>query len=158
MRCDTAGPVVRGADRDAVHGTVAGRGERIPVVVCPAGHRLPVALAVRAAEVTREALPHGQRRRLRRHDGCGRCGEALTMPVRRTERAVTVTDGDDVPVTTLRFDVPTTRCPDCGADQVPVRSQADLAAVIDALFSPPPEAPQVATADEVTPGPAPDGR
>lgn len=134
-RCGRPGAVVRGSDREATVATVAGRVERRPVVACPDGHGHPVDLTATAQAACHDLLPHARRRRLRRTDDCGRCGAPLTMPVRRTERAVTVVS-DDAPVTTLRFDLPTTRCTDCGADQVPARSQADLAAVVAALFAP----------------------
>jgi hypothetical protein len=58
------------------------------------------------------------------------------MPVRRTERPVTIVEVPPLPVTTLRFDLPTTRCPECGLDQVPTRSQDDLSASVRALFAP----------------------
>lgn len=133
-RCGTDGPVLRGADRAVTRRTVAARGERIPVVHCPAGHRDPVPAGAVADEAVHDALPHATRRGLRRREVCGRCGAELTMPVRRTERAVTVVD-ERMPVTTLRFDLPSTRCPGCGAEQVPVRSQHDLAASVTALFA-----------------------
>ena len=134
-RCGQPGAVIRGTDREATVATVAGRVERRPVVACPDGHGHPLDLTAAAQAACREHLPHARQRRLRRSDDCGRCGEALAMPVRRTERAVTVV-ADQAPITTLRFDLPSTRCTGCGAEQVPVRSQADLAAVIAALFAP----------------------
>jgi hypothetical protein len=57
------------------------------------------------------------------------------MPVRRTQRAVPSMLPDCRPVT-IHFDLPMTRCPDCGLDQVPSRSQEDLVVVIPALFAP----------------------
>jgi hypothetical protein len=56
------------------------------------------------------------------------------MPVRRTERSVTVEAPGLAPLT-LRFDLPVTRCPDCGVEQVPSRSQEDLVVVVPALFA-----------------------
>ena len=134
-RCGRSGAVVRGTDREVTVATVAGRVERRPVVACPDGHGHPVDLTAAAQAACREHLPHARRRLLRRTDDCGRCGEPLTMPVRRTDRAVTVVT-DQAPVTTLRFDLPTTRCTGCSAEQVPVRSQDDLAAVVAGLFAP----------------------
>lgn len=58
------------------------------------------------------------------------------MPVRRTERPVPLAELDGLPVVTLRFDLPTTRCAACGVDQVPTRSQADLDAATRALWTP----------------------
>lgn len=133
-RCGATGAVIRGADHAATVGTVAGRVERRPVVACPDGHDHPVDLVEATRTASRDALPHARRQTLRRADRCGRCDTVLTMPVRRTERAVTVVT-DHAPVTTLRFDLPTTRCPGCGAEQLPVRSQDDLVAVIEALFA-----------------------
>lgn len=130
--------MVRGADREATVGTVAARCERAPVVACPDGHGVPPDVGEGALEACHAALPRAARRRLARTDRCGACDEPLTMPVRRTERPVTLADLAPVPVTTLRFDLPTTRCPACGVDQVPTRSQDDLDAVVRALFSPGP--------------------
>lgn len=58
------------------------------------------------------------------------------MPVRRTTRTVSVV-GEDLPVLTVHVDVAMTRCPDCGLDQVPSRSQQDLADLADVLADPP---------------------
>jgi hypothetical protein len=60
----------------------------------------------------------------------------MSMPVRRSVRAVTI-NPEDGPVTTLRLDLPMQRCPECGLDHLPARGKADLqaalAAVIDAV-------------------------
>lgn len=132
--CGRPGPVIAGRDREATVGTVAGRVERTPTVACPDGHGHPAPVTEPALAACHEAVPRARSRALRRTDACGTCGATLTMPVRRTERAVTLAGVPHVPVTTLRFDLPTTRCPDCGADQVPSRSQDDLDAVVAALF------------------------
>jgi hypothetical protein len=135
-RCGADGEVTRGRSREVTVRTVAGVGEAVPVVGCPAGHAEPPAVADAVVDRCREAVPRAARGRLpRRHDRCGRCREPLSMPVRRTERPVTVDGIAGLPVTTLRFDLPTTRCSGCGLDQVPTRSADDLDAVARALFT-----------------------
>lgn len=57
----------------------------------------------------------------------------MTMPVRRSVRAVTVSPADG-PVTTLRFDLPMQRCPECGLDHLPARGQQDLTAALAAVI------------------------
>lgn len=134
--CSTPGPVHPGPPREATVGTVLAVAESLAVVECRSGHRVPPAVAGAVTAAVREALPHADRRRLARTDRCARCRADLSMPVRRTERPVTVAEVAPLPVTTLRFDLPTTRCPDCGLDQVPTRSQDDLSATVEALFAP----------------------
>ena len=56
------------------------------------------------------------------------------MPVRRTVWPVTLTGADGRVAVTLTYDVPATRCPDCGRNQVPTRSADDLVAVLDDLL------------------------
>lgn len=79
------------------------------------------------------AIPRAKGRLLR-PDACTHCKDALTMPVRRSERVVTV-DAAEGPVFTLRFDLPLVRCGSCGLDQLPTRSQEDLTVVVPALFA-----------------------
>lgn len=140
--CGRPGPVVLAGSREATHGTVAALVERAPVVSCPDGHRAAAPLGGPAASSCLARLPHArpQRRRWGRvgrvEDRCGACDTPLTMPVRRSERAVTLDDLDGVGVLTLRLDVPTTRCPACGLDQVPTRSVPDVTAAVEALFTP----------------------
>jgi len=52
------------------------------------------------------------------------------MPVRRTVRTVPLDDASPVGVLTAHVDLPSTRCPACGMDQVPGRSQQDLATAL----------------------------
>lgn len=134
--CGAAGVVVAGRPREATVGTVAVLCATGPVVACPDGHRAPPDVGDAVVAACRGALPHARARRLRRIDVCERCGTPLTMPVRRTVRPVTVDQIDGLPVTTLRFDLPTTRCPECSTDQVPTRSADDVAAAARAAFTP----------------------
>lgn len=134
--CDEVAAVVPGRGREVTVGTIAAAVERPPVVACPAQHvASPVAVVDAAMTATREQIPLARRRRLT-GEGCQRCRAPLTMPVRRTTRAVTV-EPELGAVFTLRFDLPSTRCGDCGTDQVPRRSLEDLAVVVPALLSPP---------------------
>lgn len=134
--CGRPGPTHPGPPREATVGTIAATAETLAVVECTDGHRAPPPLAGEAVAAVSQALPTATRRPLGRVDRCGRCDAALTMPVRRTERPVTLAEVTGLPVTTLRFDLPTTRCPDCGLDQVPTRSRDDLSAAVTALFAP----------------------
>jgi hypothetical protein len=103
--------------------------------ICPSGH-VAEALADEAVvdtvvEEVRAAVPHARARRLRGGELCTACGQRLTMPVRRTAWPVPVDRPGGVPtVVTLHLDVPATRCPDCGVDHVPGRSQADVEAAV----------------------------
>jgi hypothetical protein len=115
-------------------GTVAAALEHRPVVACPHDHAASPPEVVGAAMEAAEAGIIRARSRLLRGDACRGCGSPLTMPVRRTERSVTVEAAGAAPFT-LRFDLPVTRCPDCGLEQVPSRSQEDLVVVVPALFT-----------------------
>lgn len=53
---------------------------------------------------------------------CGACGAPLVMPPRRTARAVTVEPPASAPWT-LELELPLTRCPDCGIENVPVATR-----------------------------------
>jgi hypothetical protein len=138
-RCPTCGEqglVALVAGRETRTGTVAGLLERVPEVRCPAGHTgaatAEPAVSRAVLDRVRQAVGHARSTRLR-GERCAACGARLTMPVRRTPWPVTVDELPGLPVLTFRFDVPSTRCPDCGVDQVPARSQADLAATVTAL-------------------------
>jgi hypothetical protein len=132
--CDEAGEVVLGPGAEVTVGTVAAALERRPVVACPHRHvATPPECSGAAMDAAEAALPRARARWLR-DDRCRACGATLHMPVRRTERAITVTT-DGVPPVTIRLDLPLTRCPDCGLEQVPSRSQEDLVVVIPALFA-----------------------
>jgi hypothetical protein len=134
-RCGAAGEVVRGAAREAAAGTVAGLLEAGWLLSCPAAHRAPPPVGAAVADEVARRLPQARRRALSRTDRCGSCDAPLTMPVRRTERSVSVTDVPGLPVTTVMLDLPATRCPECTTDQVPTRSTADVRAVVIALFA-----------------------
>jgi hypothetical protein len=136
VRCAAVGPVVRGAAREATHGTVRGLLEAGWLVECAAGHRAPPDLAEAVADAVVAGLPQARRRALGRTDRCASCGASLTMPVRRTERSVSVADVAGLPVTTVLLDLPSTRCLECSTDQVPTRSATDLREVVLALFAP----------------------
>jgi hypothetical protein len=132
--CDTAGEVVLGSPAEVTVGTVAAALERRPVVACPQRHdATPPECSVAAMDAAEAALPRA-RARWRRDDRCRGCGASLRMPVRRTQRTITIAT-DDLPPATIHLDLPMTRCPDCGLDQVPSRSQEDLVVVIPALFA-----------------------
>lgn len=136
--CEAEGELALDPPREARVDTVAISAEATPVVACPAGHRQVPGEAIRAAMAAVEDQIPAARSRLLRSDACRACGEALTMPVRRTEIPVTV-DGDPPrPVLTLHLEVPATRCPGCGVDQVPSRSQEDLSVAVPKLFAPGP--------------------
>jgi hypothetical protein len=137
--CDAAGALELTDGREATVGSAAGVIDRLPVVRCDAGHR-SFATAVPtvtddALRQVRAAVPYARARRLRRDEVCCGCAQPLTMPVRRTDWPVTLEGpgGLDV-VLTLRLDLPATRCPGCGTDHVPTRSQADLEDTVRALL------------------------
>ncbi len=105
----------------------------MPVVVCTCGRpRVPEGFDDAARQAWVDALPVA-RARVLRADACASCATSMSMPVRRTDRAVTVSP-PDLDVTTLRFDLPMQRCSECGLDQVPSRSHDDLNRSIDALL------------------------
>jgi hypothetical protein len=134
--CGTTGPVVHGGGREATVGSVAGLLEAGWLVSCPAGHRAPPDAGSEVADEVAERLPHARRKVLARSDRCRTCDAELRMPVRRTERAVSITEVAGLPVTTIVFDLPSTRCLECSTDQVPSRSLEDVVAVARALFAP----------------------
>lgn len=123
-----------GPGHEVTSGTVAAALQRRPVGHCDQGHRREVAaLAGELAERVARALGVAERPRMRRQDRCVDCGATLTMPVRRTQRTVTVEDLP-LPLVTVILDVPSTRCPDCGREQVPSRSGPDVTAAAAALL------------------------
>lgn len=135
--CGESGEVVLAASTEASIGTVGVLLERRPTVACPSQHGLSPPESVRSAmAATEAALVRAKARLLRRGDRCASCGAPLTMPVRRTKRTVTVEASGEVPVLTLHFDLPATRCPSCGVDQLPTRSQEDLVVSVPAVFDP----------------------
>jgi hypothetical protein len=138
--CGEEGSLALTAGREVQVGTVAGFLEQVPLVSCPSGHVGPATADPAATGAVldriRRAVGHARSSRLR-GERCGGCGARLTMPVRRTPWPVTVDEVPGLPILTFRFDVPSTRCPDCGVDQVPARSQDDLAATVVALCTEP---------------------
>lgn len=143
MRCQSChepGTVELGQPRQATVGTVAGILERVPLVRCRSGHDEPATARPEIADLVvqscREAIPEARRRLLGR-DICTSCRAPLSMPVRRTGRVVSIDGIDEVPVLTLRFDLPMTRCPACGLDQLPTRSRRDLTEVLERLTAGP---------------------
>jgi hypothetical protein len=138
--CDAAVRIELTAGREATFGSVAGVIDHLPFLRCDADHRtLPTATSAvidAALQQVRGAVPHARARRVRRDEVCASCGEPLTMPVRRTDWPVTLErpGGLDV-VLTLRLDLPATRCPGCGTDHLPTRSQGDLEGTVRALLS-----------------------
>ena len=132
--CQQVAEVELRAPREATVGTVAVLLERTPIVACPSEHAAtPPELVETAMRATEETVPQA-RRRLLRSDACSNCGSELVMPVRRTTRAVTV-EPPHGPILTLRFDLPMSRCPTCGVDQLPTRSQEDLVVSVPAVFA-----------------------
>lgn len=138
IRCPVCNAAARIELREASEvtvGTVAVTLERRPVVACTPRHdATPPEVVEAAMAAATSALPRA-RKRLLRGDACGECGAALTMPVRRTVRPVTVEGDADTPVLTLRFDLPSVRCSECGVDQVPSGSQEDLVVSVPAVFA-----------------------
>lgn len=133
--CGEPGDVELGAPREVSVGTVAVALERRPAVACPSRHDLAPPDAIEAAMAAADASVTRARGRPFRGDRCARCGTQLTMPVRRTRWSVTVERSGEVPVLTLHFDLPATRCPSCGTDQVPSRSHEDLVVSVPAVFA-----------------------
>jgi hypothetical protein len=132
--CGAAGAVTLDQGVEATVGTVAVLLERLPVVVCPQGHRRPPEAAIGAAMTAVDATVPRARGRLLRSEVCSTCGTPITMPARRTTRTISVADTPGLPVLTLRFDLPLARCTECGLDQLPTRSQEDLVVSVPAVF------------------------
>ena len=121
--------------------SIAVHGERLTVNHCDCGYvQVPSSLGRAARSTAGGSLP-AARHTLLRPDRCRGCRAVLTMPGRRTERVVSVLP-DDLPVVTLRFDLPMIRCPACGMDQLPARARADVDVALAALLQ--------AAADEAT--------
>lgn len=140
MRCPVChqdAPIRLHDSAEVTVGTVAVVLEARPVVDCDQRHAATPGEVVSAAMGAVERLVPQARSRLLRRDACRTCGTALTMPVRRTELPVTVEAEGQRPVMTLLFDLPSSRCPDCGADQVPSHAQEDLVVAVPALFARP---------------------
>jgi hypothetical protein len=119
--------------REATAASIAVLGERITVHHCPCGHHeVPRELGTTARSASADALPAARMGWIR-GDRCRSCAAPLTMPARRTTRSVTVTP-DALPVSTFTFDLPMTRCPACGQDQLPSRARHDVTVALAALL------------------------
>lgn len=133
--CDAQARLTRGGAREAHVGSVAAALESVPELHCDAGHRSPAPntdlTVVLAAINERIAQAAGGVR----GDRCAACRTRLTMPTRRTTRSVPVVGASSAGVLTFHLDVPATRCPACGLDQVPRRSRADVAAAVRQALS-----------------------
>lgn len=117
----------------ATRGSIAILAEGLPVDRCVCGfRRVTGTFADAASAACSTSIPVARGRRVR-PDACLGCGASMSMPVRRSVRAVTVTP-EVGPVTTLRLDLPMQRCPDCGLDHLPARGQADLTAALAAVI------------------------
>ncbi len=120
-----------------VEGRAAGTAARVRVadlrvVHCRDNGHLGLAprdIADRAAVVVAETLVHASRRRLRRTDHCGDCGEELTLAGRRTEVPVPVTVADGTVLVLVDTDM--VRCPACGREQVPVDAGRELGRLVE---------------------------
>jgi hypothetical protein len=134
--CRVEAPLELTGGHEVTVGTVAAAIERRPVIACPQAHGATPQEVVGAAMGAVEANVPRAVGRLLRSDACVACGTPLSMPVRRTTRAVTVEGDARRPVLTLRFDLPSTRCPACAVEQVPSRSQEDLVVAVPAVFTP----------------------
>ena len=132
--CQAGAPVELRGPSEVTVGTVAVLLERTPAVTCPQGHDAVPPDVVDAAMRATETAVARARSRFLRDDVCGNCGSGLTMPVRRTTRAVTV-EPEATSILTLHFDLPMSRCPNCGLDQLPSRSQEDLVVSVPAVFA-----------------------
>jgi hypothetical protein len=147
--CATCGApcaVEHAPGRDVTVGSVAGLVGRRPRWRCTADHVTSAAAADGVADEARTqlraAVPYARRQRLRRAELCSVCDEPLTMPVRRTDWPVVLEGLGGAPAAvTVRLDVPATRCPACGTDHVPVRSQGDLEAAVLTLLGDDPAEP-----------------
>jgi hypothetical protein len=132
--CGERGEVVLGGALELSLGSVAILVESVPQVRCALRHDLAPEAARAAAMAATEASIPRARGRLFRGDTCGTCRAVLTMPPRRSTRVVTVEGAEEVPVFTLRFDLPAVRCTECGVEQLPTRSQEDLVVAVPAVF------------------------
>lgn len=133
-QCGRTAAVVLDGPTETRVGTIMASVEQCPVVACDAGHRLvPPEVVGAAMEAVDERIARARSRLLRR-DVCSACDTVLSLPARRSVRTVTVVSAV-APVVTIHLDVPASRCPDCGLDQVPSRSHEDLVVAIPAAFA-----------------------
>lgn len=134
--CDRTGTLTRIAPQERTQVTVAGVLEPGFSLRCEEHGAQPLLVGRDAAlAAAGERLPRARRCRLRR-TCCTACRAVLVLPARRGRRSLTV-EAAGLPVHTIHLDVALTRCPDCGLDQVPWRSQADLDALLAALYDAP---------------------
>lgn len=133
--CHGPATLERTPPREQTCGTVLGVVEPGLELRCSQHGPQPVTGAATAARGNAdERLPRARRCRLRR-TCCGDCSALLTLPARRGRRSLTV-EATGLPVHTIHLDLPLTRCPDCGLDQVPWRSQEDLDTLLETLYTP----------------------
>lgn len=131
--CDRSTMRTTEVHREVSAASIGVLGERLTVHHCPCGHHeVPRTLGHAARTAASETLP-AARMGWFRGDRCRSCSTSLTMPARRTTRTVTTTP-DDLPVSSLTFDLPMTRCPDCGLEQLPSRARHDVTVALAALF------------------------
>ena len=134
--CDLPGDLRDSVGGATTVGTLAARVERRPIISCPNGHRgTPPELVDEAMQAVVDQITRA-RGRLLRQDACAGCGAGLSMPVRRSRRVVSLPTSLGG-VLSIELDLPLTRCPACGVDQVPSASGEDLVVVIPALFAAP---------------------
>lgn len=116
---------------EAERGVARGLAEGVPVLVCPSGHDhrepMPGVPDAVATDLERSLVRSSPSRLPWRPERCGACGEALTMPGRRTTRSVTVSSADGPPFT-VTMDLPARRCTECAADNVPAAAWPDVRA------------------------------
>lgn len=136
--CPTCARTTRGVRATPVEltdpsGTVTARLDGAVAWRCDDGHVALVDhdLAARLGRATDAQLVTARRRRLRRDDACGACGEPLTLLGRRSETPVVDDTGPSV--VTLSPTMPMVRCPACSTEQVPVEPAAALRALLGPL-------------------------
>lgn len=98
------------------------------------GHQPLLEVAETATALAHERIPRARRCRLR-HTCCAACRTVLSLPARRGRRSLTV-EAPAVGVHTIHLDLPLTRCPDCGLDQLSWQAREDLDELLQALYDP----------------------
>lgn len=122
---------------EAAHGPIRSQVDGFGLLTCPEGHERRPADPGRTAAVieqVRDRLLLSARPRMPwRAERCGACGEALTMPARRTTRSVTITS-IDIRAFTVTLDLPMRRCTECVADNLPHPAWPDVEAATRAAL------------------------
>lgn len=103
-----------------------------PVVHCAVGHRQAPAGLLPLARAALRARIAFARTNWRGKTRCRACKRELTMPSRWTQIPVTI---ETPTVFTVTIDVPASRCPNCGLDQLAARAMKDLDTALMRLFS-----------------------